>query len=62
MKAKIEYDSLWHRYRWTIYFSNGSWACESAFYTRRDNAIRGLRNFVEKMWTTKGIEKIMDTV
>ena len=60
MKAKIQGsgDTWW----WEIFYSNGAGAVGGPLYTRRDNAIRGLKTFVEKMWTTKGIEKIMDNV
>ena len=47
---------------WRIKSRNGTVVSVGPYYTRRDNAIRGLRNFVEKMWTTIGIEKIMDNL
>ncbi len=60
MKAEIFY--FYNRYRWRIKAKNGVMLAVSRGYTRKDNARRGLRNFVEKMWTTVGIEKIMDNV
>lgn len=62
MKAEITYDSLWEEYNWVIYYSNGAVATVGPSYTRRDDAKRGLRNFVEKMWTTVGIKNIMDNL
>ena len=64
MKAEIKYReyaecSPW---QWIIKSNNGTVVAVGRYYTRKDNAKRGLRNFVEKMWTTVGIEKIMDSV
>lgn len=49
MKANIEYDSLWHMYSWNICYNNGAVATFGPHYTRRDNAIRGLTNFLKTL-------------
>lgn len=48
MKAKIENagNICWW---WEICYSNGVRAADSPLYTRRDNAIRGLRNFCDRI-------------
>ena len=60
MKAEIT--NVYYGFKWNIKAANGVVVAMSYVYSRRDNAVRGLRNFVGKMWTTKGIEKIMDSV
>lgn len=49
MKAKIRFDVIHRHYEWLIYYDNGAVAAKSPYYTRRDNAIRGLRNFLDKI-------------
>ena len=50
MKAKIIEIGYKQFYQWKICYNNGAVATKVPFYTRRDNAVRGLRNFVEKMF------------
>ncbi len=47
-------------WNWTIYYPNGCIACWGPYYTRRDNAIRGLERFLDYLGCEE--EKIEESI
>ena len=55
MKMKVEW--LGKYWMWKVFGNNGCFCCQSGSYTRRDNAVRGLKNFCRKLGSE--IEKLI---